>query len=214
MPDLEMRWVDLDNPSPSFNIDSDVDTAKEDEIGESANTASSTLETGMESLENAMQSLAINNSAANTAFLQFQSCYTKTLSESASNAQDAVGDFDEEMRQFILKTREFAPESKELSELLDQMKHVRNDEWSLEDRSSELAEQFAILRLQIENRKCEDAYLPGFTVSFKEDDELKEAVWELESRFRIHMNMLEELRNKQCELLLKGYHLQATIGLD
>ncbi|KAJ5953354.1 hypothetical protein N7454_000250 [Penicillium verhagenii] len=168
----------------------------------------------MESLELAMQSLGINSPEPNPSFQQHQIIYTETMSETASCAQNEVSNLDEDMARFFSETHEIALHSKELSELLDQMQHVREWAWSLEARSSEIAEQFANLLHQINARKCDNMYLPGLTISFKEDDELKDAVFELQSHVRKHMFMLEQTRKKQVELLMAGYQLQATIGFD
>ena len=76
-------------------------------------------------------------------------------------------------------------------------------------QSMHLGQRFLNPRQHIEDCKDKNAYLPGVTVSFQKDEELKEAIWELKCRVEKHVDILEGTRKVQVELLTCGLTLQA-----
>ncbi|KAJ5525230.1 hypothetical protein N7494_011880 [Penicillium frequentans] len=214
--------MDIDDPHPR-DLQSGVGYSVVATETGLTNTASQSLEASMEFLESAMQSLQIRTPGQEQQ--HFWNPFTESLKSSIAYAQgyavsknpnrieantwlSEIDKLDDEMSVFIYEMGEGQVLPTEAFDLVDQMLCTRQEVWNLVDQSLDLGHKFVILREQIEDRKHEDVYLPGLTVSFKEDEELRGAIWDLKCLVEEHVDTLETTRKKQVQLLTRGSMLQ------
>ncbi|KAJ5913803.1 hypothetical protein N7504_002686 [Penicillium tannophilum] len=224
MTSSDSTWMDIDDTLPQ-DLQSGVGQSVVAEAGR-INKASQSLEASMEFLDSAMQSLKIQAPAQEQQ--QLWNPFTESLKNSITYAQgyaasknsnrieantwlSEIDKLDDEMSVFIYEMGEGQVLPTEASDLVDQMLCMRQEVWNLVDQSLDLGQKFVMIREQIEDRKHEDVYLPGFTVSFKEDEELRGAIWDLKCLVEEHVDTLETVWKKQVELLTRGGMLQSQL---
>ncbi|KAJ5993468.1 hypothetical protein N7451_009192 [Penicillium sp. IBT 35674x] len=221
----DSTWMDIDDPHQQ-DLQSGVGHSFVTTEAGPTNTASQSLEASMEFLDSAMQSLQIQ--AAGQEQRQLWNPFTESLKNSITYAQgyaasqnstrieanawlSEIDKLDDDMSVFIYEMGEGQVLSTKVSDLVDQMLCMRQDVWNLVDQSLDLAHKFVILREHIEERKHENVYVPCLTVSFKEDEKLRGATWDLKCLVEEHVDTLESTRKKQVELLTRGSMLQSQL---
>lgn len=218
-------WMDIDDINP-HNLQSGIGSSAAQTEAEPNKKASQSLEASKDFLESAIQSMNIQTPCQK--HQQSWNPFTESLKSSITYAQgydtlknpkrieanawlSEIDKLDDEMSIFIHEISEERFPSEEAFDLADQMLCMRQEVSSLSDQSFQLGQRSVNLRQQIENAKHVDVYPPDLTVSFKEEQELRDAIWDLKCLVERYVDFLEITRKKQVELLTRGSMLQSQL---